>query len=149
MRQFIEEIQMFRQFKSVIFVVSILLIAACNRNEGAIPKTTGNQQPAPAVSDNSGAPSQTERDNYLKSAREELDQLHRKIDELSDKAKNSSADLKSKWEPKRAELQGDLEVAEKKLQDLKGASASAWTNLKQSLNESIEKLRSAIQNASS
>lgn len=141
---------MLRQFQPAIFAIGILLVSACNRNEGVMPKTAGNQQQqAPSVAENATGPSQTERGNYLTTAREDIDQLRRQIDALSDKAKNSSADLKSKWEPKRAELQDDLQIAEKKWQDLKVASASAWETTKQSLNESIEKLRNAVKKESS
>jgi hypothetical protein len=141
---------MLRQFQLTVFTISILLLSACNRHDEVMPKVTNNQQQtAPPTAENAGASSQTDRDSYLRTAREEIDQLHRQIDALSDKAKNSSAELKSKWEPKRVELQGDLDVAEKKWQDLKGASAGAWTNMKQSLNESIEKLRNAVNKESS
>ncbi|MGZ5818677.1 MAG: sll1863 family stress response protein [Burkholderiaceae bacterium] len=137
---------MVRYLQATTLAISILLIAGCNKNEGIMPKTAGNQQQqAPRAEEKTPQPSQTERDAYMKSAREEIDQLRNQIDALSEKAKNSSADLKAKWETKRVGLQQDLQAAEKKWQDLKSVSASAWKEMTQSLNESIEKLRKSIQ----
>ncbi|MGZ3238414.1 MAG: sll1863 family stress response protein [Burkholderiaceae bacterium] len=137
---------MVRYLRTSTFAISVLLIVGCNKDEGVMPKIEGNrQQQAPKVEDKAPEPSQTERDTYMKNAREEIDQLRKQIDALSEKAKNSSADLKAKWEAKRVDLQEDLQVVEKKWQDLKDASSSAWKDMMQSLNESIEKLRKSIQ----
>lgn len=149
---------MHRHLPVSAIVIGILLISGCKKMEQEVPKTettqqTPNTQPmpgtqqsqAPIVETKPSEVTQTDRDTYMKSAREEIDKLKGEIDALAVKAKTSSAELKAKMETKIKGLQDDLQIVENKFGDIKNASATAWQETKNSMNESIEKLRKAIK----
>lgn len=143
---------MYRHLPVSAIVIGFLLISGCKKIEQELPKTetmpqTPNtqQSQAPVVETKPSEVTQTDRDSYMKSAREEIDKLKGEIDALAVKAKTSSAELKTKMETKIKDLQEDLQIVENKFGDIKNASAAAWQETKKSLNESIEKLRKAIK----
>ena len=140
-----------RYWLAIVIATGIPLTSGCDRNEGVMPKVDDSQQQKMAGNEEKKSelsrtePSQAERDTYLKSAREEIDRLRTGIDALAVKAKESSGELKVKLEARVQGLRDDMRVIEKKWQDLKGVTAAAWQDTKNSLNESIEKLRKALQ----
>ncbi len=132
-----------------VFAASLLILAACDRNKGVLPKTGENQQqkafPAEGAQDQV---SESERGNYLKATRQQIDRLQHEIDALTLKTKNSSADLRAQAEKEIQGFQEQLNAIEKKWQDIKNTSATTWEEMKNSLNDSIEKLRQAIHKTS-
>lgn len=132
-----------------VFAASLLILVACDRNKDVLPKTGENQQqktfPTEGTQDQV---SESERGNYLEATRQQIDRLQHEIDALTLKAKNSSADLRVQAEKEIQGFQKQLNATEKKLQDIKDASATTWEEMKNSLNDSIEKLRQAIHKAS-
>lgn len=140
-----------RYWLAIVIATGIPFMSGCDKNEGIMPKVDGSRQQQMAGNEEKKSelsrtePSQAERDTYLKSAREEIDRLRTRIDVLAVKAKESSGELKVKLEARVQGLRDDMRVIEKKWQDLKGVTAVAWQDTKNSLNESIEKLRKALQ----
>lgn len=131
--------------QAVVLAIGILAISGCDRNEGVLPKTAGDPQQQASQAENRGTVSQSERDAYMASARQEIDQLQGKLDELKAKSENLSAELKSNLEARIRDFQDDMKIIIKKWENLQGASAATWKDMKNSLNESIENLRKAIQ----
>jgi archaellum component FlaC len=137
----------------VTMIVSSLIFAACNKNEGSLPKTD-KQATLPSSGAGNGATSQstgvtqTERDSYMQAAREDMDKLRGKLDELKTKAQNSSADVKARLEKEIPPLEDQLKTVEKRFDELKNASAASWQELKTAFAASIENLKSAVNKSS-
>jgi len=135
---------------SVTLAIGILLLTGCDRNEGTLPKVDQNQQQkAPSITGSSDNSAPTARDTYLAATRQEIEQLRSELDALTAKAKNSSIDVKARLEKQIQGFQDELKMIERKWEDIKNASATAWEGMQTSLSESIEKLRQAIHKASS
>lgn len=137
-----------------ILVASLLLLSGCDKKDNLLPKMENEPaQQAPQASNKDGGDkskaetTQTERDTYLKTAREEIDKLAANIDALKIKAQNSGSELKAKLEPQIKRFQEDLKRLEEELARLKNASASAWGEVKKALVASMEKLKDAVRNA--
>lgn len=128
----------------VTMIVSSLIFAACNKNEGSLPKTERQTTaPSPAVGKNSGA-TQAERDSFMQAAREDMDKMKARLDQLKIKAQNSSADVKAKLEKEIPSLEDQLKNMEKRFDDLKNASAASWQDLMTAFSASLENLKSAV-----
>jgi outer membrane murein-binding lipoprotein Lpp len=89
--------------------------------------------------------------NNMKSREEHIDQLAAqlkewsgKIDELESKASAAKADVKISYENQIRQLKEKRDVAAKKLQELKGASADAWDILKAGAETSWKELKNAV-----
>jgi hypothetical protein len=136
------------KWPSAALVIGILLIAGCDRNEWNLPRTKSTQQQdAPSANEKPGGPFQVERNEYLKTTRQELDQLRSEIDALKVKADHSGAELKTDLERKIQGFQVDLKNLEDKWQQVKGASESGWQEIKFSFSASMEKLKKSIHDA--
>lgn len=128
---------------------SLNLLAGCEKVETPLPKADTSEPAAPqtkaAQADaNAGVP-QSERESTLKMARQEIDQLKTKIDELGVKAKNASATLKEKLTAETRGLEQGLKELETKFNALKDASAGAWADMKASFNASLDKLKQSVE----
>jgi len=139
----------------VTMIVSSLIFAACNKNESSMPKTEAEKQvTSPPSAAGSGATSQTEdisqaeRSSFMQAAQEDLDKAKSKLEELKTKAQNSSADVKARLEKDIPSLEDQMKTMEKKLADLKNASATSWQEMKLAFSSSMENLKSAINRTS-
>lgn len=137
----------------VTMIVSSLIFAACNKNEGSMPKTE-SQAALPSAGTGNGAAGQSaavtqaERDSFMQAAREDMDKLKARLDELKTKAQNSSADVKARLEKEIPNLEDQRKTVEKRFDDLKNASAASWQELKTAFAASLENLKSAVSKSS-
>jgi DNA anti-recombination protein RmuC len=130
-------------------IVSSLIFAACNKNEGSMPKTenqatTSSSTAGSAAVGQNNSTTQAERDSFMQAAKEDIDKMKGKLDQLKIKAQNSSADAKARLEKDIPPLEDQLKTMEKKLDDLKNASAASWQEMKTAFAASLESLKSAI-----
>ncbi|HTN65121.1 MAG TPA: hypothetical protein VL051_02905 [Burkholderiaceae bacterium] len=101
-------------WSTAVLVIFISLLAGCNKNQGTLPKVGENtQEKASPASEEPDKAAQAERKNYLRATRQEIDQLRNEIDALAVKAKNSSADLKTRLEKQIPGFEEDLKIIEK------------------------------------
>jgi outer membrane murein-binding lipoprotein Lpp len=70
------------------------------------------------------------REEYIDKLASQLKEWSAKIDELESKAGAAKADVKSGYENQIRQLKDKRDIATKRLQELKGASADAWDALK-------------------
>jgi uncharacterized protein YjbJ (UPF0337 family) len=130
-------------------IVSSLIFAACNKNEGSMPKTenqatTSSSTAGSAAVGQNSSTTQAERDSFMQAAKEDMDKMKGKLDQLKIKAQNSSADAKARLEKEIPPLEDQLKTMEIKLDDLKNASAASWQEMKTAFAASLESLKSAI-----
>ncbi|AMP00116.1 putative lipoprotein [Collimonas arenae] len=134
------------KWPSAVLATGILLVAGCDKSEWNVPKISSSeqQQQAPSSNEKPGKMFQAERSEYLKTTRQELDQLRTEIDALQVKANNSGAALKADLDQKIQGFQTDLRSLEEKWQQIKDVSESRWQEIKLSFSASIEKLKKSI-----
>lgn len=138
-----------RPSAALTLALSFLLFAGCDRNDWNLPKTTQNQQQETArVKEKQDNALQVERDDYLKATRQELDQIRNEIDALMVKAQHSNTALTESLTKQTQDFEDELKTLDKKWQDVKDSSATAWKDMQNSLSDSIEKLKLAIHRAS-
>lgn len=138
---------------AIVLASSLSLLTACKKAEMPLPTAdSGTVAPpapqteaAPGGANGAAAVPESERESTLKTARQEIDQLKAKIDELGVKAKNASAAMKEKLTAEIQSFKPDLQELETKLGALKDASASAWEDVKASFNASLEKLKKSVE----
>jgi outer membrane murein-binding lipoprotein Lpp len=70
------------------------------------------------------------REEYIDKLASQLKEWSAKIDELESKASAAKAGVKSGYENQIRQLKDKRDIATKRLQELKGASADAWDALK-------------------
>ncbi|MDP3841163.1 MAG: hypothetical protein Q8Q81_01015 [Oxalobacteraceae bacterium] len=135
---------------AIALATSLSLLAGCEKAEMPLPKADTTEPPAPQTEAAQGGANgaatvpQSERESTLKMARQEIDQLKTKIDELGVKAKDASAALKEKLTAETRVLEQGLKELETKFNALKDASAGAWADMKASFNASLDKLKQSV-----
>lgn len=133
---------------AIALATSLSLLAGCEKAEMPLPKADTSEPPAPQTEAAQGSAAatvpQSERESTLKMARQEIDQLKTKIDELGVKAKDASATLKEKLAAETRDLEQGLKELETKFNALKDASAGAWADMKASFNASLDKLKESV-----
>lgn len=133
---------------STIVLATILsLLAGCEKAETPVPKmeTAEPMAPQTEVKPDAAGDSQSERESTLQMARQEIDQLQAKVEELGIKAKDASATLKEKMTPQVKGFEQDLKDLETKFGALKDASASAWADMKASFTASLDNLKGSVE----
>lgn len=86
-------------------------------------------------------------DAYEKKAREVLDALDRKIDELKEKAKSAGSDSKDELEREIDELEQKKEAAAESLGELKSTSDQELDDVRKRLDEVLEESKDAVKRA--
>jgi DNA mismatch repair ATPase MutS len=86
-------------------------------------------------------------DAYEKKAREVLDALDRKIDELKEKAKSAGGDAKKELEREIDELEQKKEAAAESLGELKNSSDQKLDDVRKRLDEVLEESKDAVKRA--
>lgn len=130
------------------FAISMVLLAG-NDPAGLDRARNGpiQQQNSIAANEKSGRLVVADRDDYLKTMRNDLDQLRNQIEALQRKANKSGAVLKADLEKKIRGFREDHKNLEAKWQQAKDVSESSWQEFKLSFTASMEKLRNAVHNA--
>lgn len=87
----------------------------------------------------------TERDNYIREMRAELDQLQAKNDELKARASATpEGQAREELEQKLAEANVKLEAAERQLEEVSRAE-SGWERFKENVRRDLDDLKNSIQ----
>lgn len=136
---------------AIALATSLSLLVGCEKAETPMPKADTTEPPAPQTeaaqggANGAATAAQNERESTLQMARQEIDQLKTKIDELGVKAKDASSALKEKLTVETQGFEQGLKDLETKFNALKDASASAWADMKASFNASLDKLKKSVE----
>jgi len=84
------------------------------------------------------------KDEYVKKARGDIDELGREIDRLERKAKKSGSAAHEAVDKNIKDLKAQRKTAKSHLADLKRASGQAWANLKSGVDEAIADLKKSV-----
>lgn len=127
---------------------ALLFVTACDRaDEPMVPKIDRSEQKnAPATGDRA-ADTRKAQEEFVGKSREEIDRLRTRIDTLEEKAKTSGAEMKTRLEEQVQELRAELGNVEGQWQTVKESGAAAWEKAKDTLSDSLEKLRKAVHDA--
>lgn len=87
------------------------------------------------------------RAEYVKKAHAELDELSGKIDALELKTKEAGASAKEGLDKKLAALKAKRKTAKKDFAKLRHASGKAWMSLKAGVDDGINELKKAYDEA--
>lgn len=131
---------------TVTLMSSIVILSACEKKELWMPRLSDNTPPK--MENRAEFQDSATRESNIKSTRQEIDKLKNELDQLEEKAKQSSVELRSKLEKNIQILREDLKIVEKKWQELKEAGATSWKKTSDSLKTLIDKLNAAIHEAS-
>lgn len=132
--------------KSSLSVIGLALAAAfvgvaCDKIKPPAPEL----QKPPAASTQSSQP-ESERQAFAQTAQKELDALKATIAEFKAKAEASSAETRARLGEEVKKLETDLGEAQQRLTELKAATVESWNQVKQSFSQSLEKLKSGVEN---
>lgn len=106
------------------------------------------QQSKPSVNEKSGRLFLADRDDYLKTMRRDLDQLHDQINALMLKANKSGTAMKANLEQKTQGFLEEHKNLEEKWKQAKDVSENQWQEFKLSCNSAMEKLKKSVHTAS-
>lgn len=101
-------------------------------------------QPPPSASDQANPPG--EREAFAQAAQKELDELRSVISGLKARAESANAQAKVRLGEEIKKLEGEWQEAQQRLAELKSATLESWSQLKESFSDSLEKLKSGIEN---
>lgn len=144
--------------------LALLLALACLGTWGACSKTESGQAAVKASGPTSERPSAKQddsaqkdaaketdfdrnKDEFLKKAQEQLDQLDQKVDELRRRAKTAAS--QKQIDRTIRQLEAKRKEAAKKLDQLRSASGPAWEDLKTGVSAAINDLTAACDKAAS
>jgi TolA-binding protein len=121
--------------------------AWCQQKGGKDSGSTTDQVRQNAGKEKSEAEQQ--KDDFVKKAREQLDQLDKQIAELKAKARTANAETQKQINKSIAELEPKRKAAEKRLDQLKSSSDKAWKDMKDGVLAAINDLSTACTRAAS
>jgi len=84
-----------------------------------------------------------------KELQKRFDDIEENIESLAEKAENASEDMKNKIMDRVKTIRAKQVEAQKKFDEVKNSSESAWGELKDGVNHSLESLEVAINQAKS
>jgi chromosome segregation ATPase len=99
----------------------------------AMPRTAGAESKA----------AQT-KDEYVKKARADIDELSGKIDALERKAKKTGSSAHAELDKNIKDLKARRKTAKSNLAELKQAGGKAWADLKSGVDQAISDLKKAV-----
>lgn len=130
------------KFMFAMFLGTGLMIAACDsKDDRILPKMD------PAAQAHLPEASAREKEAFGKQARKELDELGVKISGLRKKALTASGQAREKLDREISEFEQEKKNIEERLVQLKAEMSEKWKDMKEGVNQSISRLRQAIQNA--
>lgn len=92
-----------------------------------------------------GEQSRIEREEFIRQAQKEIDDLGVKLDEIRKKAVEATGAVKNKLDQKIVALEQEQKNVEEKLVNLKAEAGEKWKELKAGVTAAIEKLRQSVQ----
>lgn len=114
--------------------------SGCEKKEERIlPKVdTANQADA-------GEQSRSEREEFVRQAQKEIDDLSAKLDDIRKKAMDATGNAKQKLDQQVVLLEQEKKDVEGQLAKLKAEIGEQWKDLKAGVTAAIEKLRRSVQ----
>jgi peptidoglycan hydrolase CwlO-like protein len=88
-----------------------------------------------------------EAEAYKKDMEKRLEELSKKIDELKERAKNTSGEAAERYRALIADLQGRLDAAGPKLKELGSTTSAAWKDMKVAFDKAVDDLQKAYEDA--
>ncbi len=122
----------------------IALAATCVACDKIRPPQPELQKP-PAAS-GEASPQDSERQAFAQAAEKELDELRAAIAEFRAKAEAANVETKARLGEEVEKLETELRETQQHLTGLKAATVESWNQMKTSFANSLDKLKSGIQN---
>jgi len=134
-----------------IMVGSLMLLSACSEKKEPEKKVTGEQMKKEVKEAGSAAMaySKEKAEEYKKQVEAELEEYEGKIKSYVNKMNDMGAEAKASAQKQLDKLEEQQEAAKKKLSELKSASGEAWEDLKKGMENSMDELKSAFDQAAS
>lgn len=89
------------------------------------------------------------REEYQKEIKAKLDKYQEEINKMAVQSREMTEDAKAALDQRLQVLLDKKEVAQKKLDELRGASGKAWEDLKNGMDAAMDDLKMAFEDASS
>lgn len=91
----------------------------------------------------------SDRDAYIRKAKARIEQWNAEIDKLRAKAREASADGEIAYRDTVQDLCGKRDAFEKRMEEVRHSSDSAWEDLKAGMDTAWNNLSEAMENARS
>lgn len=126
-----------------------LTISLAGFGVGAYAEVTAKdvKHDAAQAADSAATYAEQERDEYIRQAQKEIDELRAGIDQLGVKARAARDDAKVRLEADIKTLDKKWDTTESKLGDVKAANARAWEKLKSGMDSAIKDLKQSLARA--
>lgn len=148
---------MWRKIKLSTLILALACLGACSKSESdqAAVKASGptGERPSAKQDDSAAkkAPEETDfernKDEFLKRAQQQLDQIDKETDQLRRQAKTATS--RKQVDRTIRQLEAKRKEAAKKLDQLRSASGPAWEDLKTGVSAAINDLTAACDKAAS
>lgn len=126
----------------VLMLGGVLAGSGCEkREERILPKVDS------ANKIEAGEQSRIEREEFIRQAQKEIDDLGVKLDDIRKKTVEATGAVKNKFDQKIVALEQEQKNVEEKLANLKAEAGEKWKELKAVVTAAIEKLRQSVQDA--
>ena len=86
-----------------------------------------------------------QKDAFQRKVQSELDEIQVRITQLRGQVKHSSAEARADFQKAISELEKKKDLAEKKAQDIRSATASSWEQAKSKTAAAMDDLRDSLK----
>ena len=84
------------------------------------------------------------RDEFVESLKQQLDELNAEVDELEAKMKNAREDVRGEYEERLAQAIAEGDRARQKLEEVREAGEDAWEDMKDEAEHAWKALRNSV-----
>jgi predicted nucleic acid-binding Zn-ribbon protein len=130
------------KFFLAVFLGAMLCASACEKKEEKILPKVGSTDQVDA-----SGKSRMERDEFIKQAQKEVDELGVKLADIRKKAVKATGNAKEKLDKQVLALELEQKSVEEKLATLKSEMGEKWKELKADVTSSIEQFKQSVKNA--
>ena len=127
-------------------IACLLVLSACNGPTEKKESGVASDQFRKAL-DQEQAQAERKKQEFVKRAQAELDQLDKQMADLQAQATKANAKTRKQIDKSIAELEPRRKTAEQRLNQLKSSSGKAWTDLKDGVTAAIDDLSAACSSA--
>lgn len=127
------------------FTVKVMGHPTKGADASNVLKITVAKQPSSEAADAAAEADKAKRDEYALETRRLLDELDAKYEELVARAAETEGEAKKDLETKLAQAKEKRDVAARKLDELKEASADRWEKVKEGVENAIDDLKTMFE----
>ncbi len=127
------------------FTVKVMGHPTKGADASNVLKITVAKQPSSEAADAAAEAAKAKRDEYALETRKLLDELDAKYEELVARAAKTEGEAKKDLETKLAQAKEKRDVAAKKLDELKEASADRWEKVKEGVENAFDDLKTMFE----